>query len=174
MTCAFVELARQLHGQNLTGFLDSVSVHIAVNQRLECSFSPLSLPFPSLPRDQPRCWVSLSLTKVNGISSQWQSKAHVLRERDTQAWTRTHLSVKGNVVSVQTGLALALLWCFLVIEVETQLKSLISNTCPRVLLNYFYAFLGSQFLFQHSSCSVRTTFIGVWRRETYISQRVFR
>lgn len=106
----------------------SVSVHLAVNQRLECSFSPLSLPYPSLSRDYPRWWVSLSLTKVNGISRQWWSKVRVLRERNAQAWTRTHLSVKVNVVSVQTGLTLAFLWWVLAIEIESQLKSLINNT----------------------------------------------
>lgn len=119
--------------------------------RLECSFSPLPLPYPSLSGDNPRCWVSLSLTKVNGIRSRWWRKVLVLQERGTQAWTRTLLSVKG------TGLTSALLWWFLAIEIESQLKSLISNTFPRVLSNYFYAFLGGQFCFHHSGCSVRTT-----------------
>lgn len=114
-----------------------ISKHLAVNQRSECSFGPLSLPYPSLPRDYPRCWASLSLTEMNGICSHWWSEVHVLQERDTQAWTRTRLSMKGNIVSVQTGLAPALRWWILAIEIESQLKSLISNTCPRVLSNYF-------------------------------------
>lgn len=64
-----VELAGWVSGQSLSGLLDSASVHLTVNQRLGCSFSHLSLPYPSSSRDYPRLWVSLSLTKVNDMGS---------------------------------------------------------------------------------------------------------
>lgn len=55
VTHILVELAELLSGHSLRGLLDSVFMHLAVKQRLRCSFSPLSLQYSSLPKDYLRC-----------------------------------------------------------------------------------------------------------------------